>query len=302
MSEDNPANTEKESKSQRSWVERLGQALQGELKDREQLMAVLQEAQKNNVIDHEAYSMIDGALQVAEMQARDIMIPRSQMIVLEMNSSDDELFNTVVDSAHSRFPVVADSKDEIVGILLAKDLLPHLISPGENKLSLRDILRPVIFIPESKRLNVLLKEFKSTRNHIAIVVDEYGGVAGMVTIEDVLEQIVGEIEDEHDFDEDTYIFEHDQDLATVKAITPIEDFNEHFKTKFSDDEFDTIGGIVMQAFSHVPKRGESVILNGLTFKVLRATNRRINLLEVSKKVVEPDDSAMESTHVDVDGY
>lgn len=302
MSEDNPANTEKESKSQRSWVERLGQALQGELKDREQLMAVLQEAQKNNVIDHEAYSMIDGALQVAEMQARDIMIPRSQMIVLEMNSSDDELFNTVVDSAHSRFPVVADSKDEIVGILLAKDLLPHLINQAENKLSLRDILRPVIFIPESKRLNVLLKEFKSTRNHIAIVVDEYGGVAGMVTIEDVLEQIVGEIEDEHDFDEDTYIFEHDSDLATVKAITPIEDFNEHFKTNFSDDEFDTIGGIVMQAFSHVPKRGESVRLNDLAFKVLRATNRRINLLEVSKKVAEPDDSAMESTHVDVDGY
>jgi len=294
MSEEQPVNPGKENKPQRSWIERLGQVLQGELKDREQLTIVLNEAQKNNVIDQEAFSMIDGVLQVAEMQVRDIMLPRSQMIVLEMDSSDEELLDTVVVSAHSRFPVIGDSKDEVVGILLAKDLLPHLINNGDKKLNVREILRPAVFIPESKRLNVLLNEFRSTRNHIAIVVDEYGGVAGMVTIEDVLEQIVGEIEDEHDFDEDTYIFEHNKDRAIVKAITPLEDFNEHFKTKFKHDEFDTIGGIVMQALGHVPKRGESVVINDLEFKILRSSNRRINLLEVSPKVVQAEKEVRES--------
>lgn len=282
MSEEQPSHSEKDNKPQRSWVERLGQALQGELKDRDQLMVVLNEAQKNGVIDHEAHSMIDGALQVAEMQVRDIMIPRSQMIVLEMNSAEDELLATVVVSAHSRFPVVGDSKDEIVGILLAKDLLPHLTNNEDKKLNLRDVLRPAVFIPESKRLNVLLNEFRSTRNHIAIVVDEYGGVAGMVTIEDVLEQIVGEIEDEHDFDDDAFIFEHSDELATVKAVTPLEDFNEHFNTVFGDDDFDTIGGIVMNAFGHLPKRGEVIEIESLAFKVLRSSNRRIDLLEVSR--------------------
>jgi len=294
MSEEQPVKLSKENKPQRSWIERLGQVLQGELKDREQLTIVLNEAQKNNVIDHEAFSMIDGVLQVAEMQVRDIMLPRSQMIVLEMDLSEEELLDTVVVSAHSRFPVIGESKDEVVGILLAKDLLPHLINNGDKKLNVREILRPAVFIPESKRLNVLLNEFRSTRNHIAIVVDEYGGVAGMVTIEDVLEQIVGEIEDEHDFDEDTYIFEHNKDHATVKAITPLDDFNEHFKTKFKDDEFDTIGGIVMQALGHVPKRGESVVINDLEFKILRSSNRRINLLEVSPKVVQAKKEARES--------
>ena len=298
MSEEQPSNSDKETKTQRSWIERLGQALQGELKDREQLMAVLNEAHKNNIIDHEAFSMIDGAMQVAEMQVRDIMLPRSQMIVLEMDSTEEELMDTVIVSAHSRFPVVGDSKDEIVGILLAKDLLPHLNNDNSNKLKIRDVLRPAVFIPESKRLNVLLKEFRSTRNHIAIVVDEYGGVAGMVTIEDVLEQIVGEIEDEHDFDEDTFIFEHAKDRATVKAITPIEDFNEHFKTTFNDNEFDTIGGIVMQALGHVPKRGETVAIENFEFKVLRSTNRRINLLEVYPNMVVPDKEATEPADVE----
>lgn len=298
MSEEQPGHSEKETKSQRSWVERLGQALQGELKDREQLLVVLNEAHKNNVIDHEAFNMIDGALQVAEMQVRDIMIPRSQMIVLEMDSSEEELLDLVVVSAHSRFPVVGDSKDEVVGILLAKDLLPYLINGKNKKLKVRDILRPAVFIPESKRLNILLKEFRSTRNHIAIVVDEYGGVAGMVTIEDVLEQIVGEIEDEHDFDEDTYIFEHTKDRATVKAITPIEDFNEHFNVDFSNEEFDTIGGIVMSAFGHVPKRGETVVIKNFEFKVLRATNRRISLLELSSNITKSNNEATETADVD----
>ena len=298
MSEEQPSDSEIETKVQRSWFERLGQALQGELKDREQLTVALNEAHKNNVIDHEAFSMIDGALQVAEMQVRDIMIPRSQMIVLEMDSSEEELLNTVVVSAHSRFPVVGDSKDEVVGILLAKDLLPLLINAADKKFTIRDVLRPAVFIPESKRLNVLLKEFRSTRNHIAIVVDEYGGVAGMVTIEDVLEQIVGEIEDEHDFDEDTYIFEHAENRATVKAITPIADFNEHFKTTFTDDEFDTIGGIVMNALGHVPKRGESVVIENQEFKILRASNRRIDLLEVTSNVVKSNEAATESAGVE----
>lgn len=298
MSEEEPGNPEQETKVQRSWIERLGQALQGELKDREQLIEMLNEAHKNNVIDHEAFSMIDGALQVAEMQARDIMIPRSQMTVVEMDSSEDKLMDTVISSAHSRFPVIGDSKDEVVGILLAKDLLPHLNSNSDTKFSLRDVLRPAIFIPESKRLNVLLKEFRSTRNHIAIVVDEYGGVAGMVTIEDVLEQIVGEIEDEHDFDDDAHIFEHAENRATVKAITPIEDFNEHFNTTFTDNEFDTIGGIVMHALGHVPKRGETIVIENQEFKILRASNRRIDLLEVTSNIVKQNEAATESADVE----
>lgn len=300
MSEKQPSNSENETKSQRSWIERIGQVLQGELKDREQLVVVLGEALKNNIIDQDAFSMIDGALQVAEMQVRDIMLPRSQMIVLEMDMPTEELLDTVIVSAHSRFPVVADSKDEVVGILLAKDLLPHLVNSDNKKLNVRDVLRPAVFVPESKRLNVLLKEFKSTRNHIAIVVDEYGGVAGMVTIEDVLEQIVGEIEDEHDFDEDSYIFEHSENNATVKAVIPLEDFNEHFKTKFSDDEFDTIGGIVMNALGHVPKRGESIVIEHLNFKILRSSNRRIELLEVSSSTNVAENRATESADVKTD--
>lgn len=298
MSEEQPGNPDKEAKQNRSWIERLGQALQGELKDREQLMSALNEAQKNNVIDHEVYSMIDGALQVAEMQARDIMIPRSQMVMLEIDSSQEELLNAMVASAHSRFPVVGDSKDEVIGILLAKDLLPLLINPDDKKLNVRDVLRPAVFIPESKRLNVLLNEFKSTRNHIAIVVDEYGGVAGMVTIEDVLEQIVGEIEDEHDFDEDSYIYEHANGCSTVKAIIPIDEFNENFGTEFTDEEFDTLGGIVMNALGHMPKRGEIAVIEDLQFKVLRSSNRRIDLIEVTK--VEPSLATDESepTHVE----
>ena len=300
MSDGQSSNSKKETMTELSWIERLGQALQGELKNRDQLMIVLNDALKNNIIDQDAFSMIDGALQVAEMQVRDIMIPRSQMIVLEMDSNEDEMLATVVVSAHSRFPVVADSKDEVVGILLAKDLLPHLTSNEDKKLNLRDVLRPAVFIPESKRLNVLLNEFRSTRNHIAIVVDEYGGVAGMVTIEDVLEQIVGEIEDEHDFDEDSYIFEHEKNRTTVKAITPLEDFNEHFATKFNDDEFDTIGGVVMNSFRRVPKRGDTVIIESLEFKVLRSSNRRIDLLEVV--VIGNHSKPVTTEPTDVEGH
>ena len=285
---DESTNPDKEQK--RSWLERLGQALQGELKDRDQLIEVLHEAQKNNVIDYDALTMIEGVIGVAEMQVRDIMIPRSQMVVVERDADLKVILQTVVESAHSRFPAVGENRDEVIGILLAKDLLPYFLD-GENiRFNLRDILRPAVFIPESKRLNVLLKEFRASRNHIAIVVDEYGGVAGMVTIEDVLEQIVGEIEDEHDVEEDAYIFEHRNAEYTVKAITPIEDFNEHFQANFSDEEFDTIGGLVMNGFGHMPKRGEKLNLGDFHFKVLRASNRQIYLLQVSRREAEAESS------------
>jgi len=281
MNDENKS-SDKETKSNRSWLERLGQALQGELKDPDQLREVLQEAQQNNVIDIDALSMIDGVIEVAEMQVRDIMIPRSQMIVVERDADLKVILETVVDSAHSRFPAVGENRDEVIGILLAKDLLPYFLEGEESRFNLRDILRPAVFIPESKRLNVLLKEFRASRNHIAIVVDEYGGVAGLVTIEDVLEQIVGDIEDEHDIEEDAYIFQHRDNEYTVKAITPIEDFNESFQVDFSDEEFDTIGGLVMNGFGHMPRRGETLDLGDFHFKVLRASSRQIYLLQVSR--------------------
>ncbi len=266
----------------RSWFTRLSQLLQTDPKDRDELVAVLREAYGNDIIDVDALGMLEGVLQVTEMQVRDIMIPRSQMVVLERDMSMQEVLPIVVNSAHSRYPVVGENRDEVIGILLAKDLLPYFQLGNEDKFNLRDILRTAVFIPESKRLNVLLKEFRASRNHIAIVVDEYGGVAGMVTIEDVLEQIVGEIEDEHDYEDDIYIMEHTPEKATVKAITPIEDFNEHFGTRFSDDEFDTIGGLIMNSLGHLPKRGERTQLGGLDFKILRADARRVHLIEVKK--------------------
>lgn len=287
MSEDRSSRpngqTNKDDKGGRGWLERLGNLLQAEPKDREQLVTVLREAQGNDIIDHDALAMIEGVLQVAEMQVRDVMIPRAQMIVVQRDMSMQEVLPIVVDSAHSRYPVVGENLDEVIGILLAKDLLPYFQLGTEEKFSLRDILRPAAFIPESKRLNVLLKEFRSSRNHIAIVVDEYGGVAGMVTIEDVLEQIVGEIEDEHDYEDDIYIMEHSANQATLKAITPIEDFNEHFGSDFSDEEFDTIGGLIMNALGHLPKRGEKVRLGGFIFKILRADARRVHLIHVTRQ-------------------
>ncbi|GMQ87968.1 MAG: HlyC/CorC family transporter [Gammaproteobacteria bacterium] len=264
-----------------SWMNRLGQSLLGKPKDREQLVQVLREAQKSGLFDADAQGMIEGVLQVAEMQVRDIMIPRSQMVVVSRDDSPEELVPVAIQSGHSRFPVVGDSRDEVVGVLLAKDLLRYSSKNEQEKFSVREILRPAVFVPESKRLNVLLKEFRASRNHLAIVVDEYGGVAGMVTIEDVLEQIVGEIEDEHDIDEDTYIRKFSDINYTVKALTPIEDFNECFGTDFSDDEFDTIGGLVTDKFGRLPKRGETIFLGNMSFQVVNADNRRIRLLKVT---------------------
>ncbi len=273
--------------SQRSWIDRLSQALLGEPTDREELVHVLREAQSRGLFDVDAQGMIEGVLQVAEMQARDIMIPRSQMVVVSRDHKPEQIIPVAIESGHSRFPVVGESRDEVVGVLLAKDLLRYTSRNDNEQFAIREILRPVVFVPESKRLNVLLKEFRASRNHLAIVVDEYGGVAGMVTIEDVLEQIVGEIEDEHDIDEDTFIRKYSDVNYTVKALTPIEDFNEYFATDFSDDEFDTIGGLVTHKLGRLPKRGETIILDSMSFQIINADNRRIHLMKVTL-LLNPD--------------
>ncbi len=266
----------------RTWLDRLSQVLQGDPRDREELLTLLRDAQQRGLFGVDALTMIEGVLQVSEMQVRDIMVPRSRMVVLERDAQPDEMIPSIVASGHSRFPVIGDSRDEVVGILLAKDLLRAYAEDSTEHFRVKECLRPPVFVPESKRLNVLLKEFRSSRNHLAVVVNEYGGVAGMVTIEDVLEQIVGEIEDEHDIDEGSYILEHDGQY-TVKAITPVEEINEVLMTSFDEEEFDTIGGVVMNAFGHMPKRDESIVVDGLIFTVLRSDNRRIYLLRISRK-------------------
>jgi magnesium and cobalt transporter len=249
--------------------------------DNEQLLTLLRAVQQNGLFDADALAMIEGVLQVDDMQVRDIMIPRTQVVMLERDASQDVLLRTIVKSGHSRFPVIGDGRDEVVGILLAKDLLLYAFERTDGRLNVRDILRPAIFVPESKRLNVLLKEFRSSRNHMAIVVDEYGGVAGMVTIEDVLEQIVGEIEDEHDVEEEDTIRKHSEMHYTIKALTPVEDFNEYFGMVLPNDEFDTIGGLVVHEIGHLPRRGERVVIGNLLFKVLRADSRRVHMLQLT---------------------
>jgi len=265
-------------------LERISAFIMREPEDREQLIELLRSAHDRSLLDSDALSMIEGVLQVSELQARDIMVPRSQMDVIDVNEPPDKFIPFVIQTAHSRFPVTSGNKDDVLGILLAKDLLRYYA--GEEEFDVREMLRPAVFIPESKPLNILLKEFRKNRNHIAIVVDEYGGVAGLVTIEDVLEQIVGDIEDEYDFDEDEdNIVLEKSGQYRVKAGTEITDFNEKLGTDFSDEEFDTIGGLVLKRFGRVPKRGEQVTMDGLTFKVVRADSRRLHLLEVAPKDV-----------------
>ena len=268
--------------SKPTWLERLGALLMREPEDREQLVALLHSSYERNLLDSDALSMIEGVLQVSELQARDIMIPRSQMDVIDINEPPDKFIPLVIQTNHSRFPVIEDNKDDVIGILLAKDLLRYYA--GEEEFDVREMLRPAVFIPESKRLNVLLKDFRSNRNHMAIVVDEYGGVGGLVTIEDVLEQIVGDIEDEYDFDETEADIIADKGSAwRVKAVTEIAKFNEAFGTSFSDAEHDTIGGLVLSRFGRMPKRGEQISFDQISFKVLRADSRRLHLLLVEKK-------------------
>ena len=271
-----------------SWLERLSSLLSREPEDREELIEILHAAFEKNLLDADALSMIEGVMQVSEMQVRDIMIPRSQMDVIDLTDDPEKFIPFVIEAAHSRFPVVDGNKDAIIGILLAKDLLRYYAGEDFN---VRDMLRPAVFIPESKRLNVLLKDFRSNRNHIAIVVDEYGGVAGMVTIEDVLEQIVGDIEDEYDYDEDEdNIFQDASGRYRIKALTEIVDFNEALETEFSDEEFSTIGGLVISKFGHLPKRGEQIIFDNLKFTVLRADSRRVHSLMLEVLPPLPDDA------------
>jgi len=265
----------------KGWLESFSQILLKEPKDREQLLLLLRHAENRQLLDIDALNMIEGVLQVSEMQVRDIMVPRSQMVVINQDMSPEQYVPTLIESAHSRFPVIGDNRDEILGILLAKDLLAYFARKDDASFNIRDYLRPAVYIPESKRLNVLLKDFRSNRNHMAIVVDEYGGVAGLVTIEDVLEQIVGDIEDEHDFEDDLFIVKHSEDRYTAKAITPIEEFNDYFRTKFSDEEFDTIGGLLSKQFGRLPLRGETKRIDNMDFKVLRADSRRIYLLQIT---------------------
>jgi magnesium and cobalt transporter len=272
----------------RGWLDRLGQAFSAEPKDRDELVEVLRDAQHRGLIDADVLAIVEGAVQVSELQVRDIMIPRSQMVVIRAEAPPEEFVHVVVESGHSRFPVVGDSRDEVEGILLAKDLLGYFAVEGKRALDLDDVMRPVIYIPESKRLNVLLAEFKASRNHMAIVVDEYGGVAGLVTIEDVLEQIVGEIDDEHDAEDEIYVRRLDDGEYTVKALTPIEDFNDYFDTSYSDEEFDTVAGLVIKAFGRLPKRGESMVIDGVNFHVLRADQRRVHLLRVTASTPDAD--------------
>ncbi|MBI2381667.1 MAG: CBS domain-containing protein [Gammaproteobacteria bacterium] len=268
-----------------SWLERLGQILQGEPKDREELLEVLKAAEMRHLIDHDAFSMIEGVMEVSVMQVRDVMVPRSQMVVIERDSALCDLLPVLIESGHSRFPVVGESRDDVVGILLAKDLLPVFGKGSTEDFALASLVRPVVHIPETKRLDALLKEFRASRNHMAIVVDEYGGVAGLVTIEDVLEEIVGDIEDEYDFDdEEEDIKPSGTNEYLVKALTPIEDFNEFFDAGFSNQEYDTVGGLVMQQIGHLPTKGESVDLGRFQFKVLSGDSRRIGLLQVRAMV------------------
>ncbi len=282
MNEDHPP-----APDHRGWLERLGKSLLGEPADREQLLELLRNAQKRRLLDLDILHMIEGALQVADMKVRDIMIPRAQMVTLHDTDTLADMLRIIGRFGHSRFPVVSEKKGKVIGIVLAKDLLRYMDPAERERFDLADVLRPAVFIPESKRLNVLLNEFRNSRNHMAIVVDEYGEVAGLITIEDVLEQIVGEIGDEHDVEEVEHaILARDDGHYTVKALTPIEDFNAHFGVHFADDDFDTVGGMVAARFGYVPKPGEHVRIDGFDFKVLKADSRRIHLLEVTRQPLQ----------------
>ncbi len=281
-------------------LERLSAFLTREPEDREELLDLLHGAFERKLLDADALSMIEGVLQVSEMTVRDIMIPRAQMDVVSIDDDPAEFIPMVLETHHSRFPAIGENKDDVIGILLAKELLNWYRNP--ETFNLRDTLRPAVFVPESKRLNVLLREFRANRNHIAIVVDEYGGVSGLVTIEDVLEQIVGDIEDEYDFDEsEDNIIAEAGGRHRVKAQTEIRDFNAHFGTDFADDEFDTVGGLVLQAFGRLPKRGEVTTIGEHRFRVVRADSRRLYTLEVEPLTPAPPPPAVPTSNPDAAG-
>jgi len=272
------ATERKERRKPGGWLRRLTQ--EGP-RDRAELVEAIRAAARGGIVDGDVLQMIQGVLRVGDQHVRDIMVPRSQMVVLERDTGPELLLPAVIESGHSRFPVIGDDRDQVVGILLAKDLLRHFADGARGAFDIREALRPASFVPESKRLNVLLKEFRASRNHMAIVVDEYGGVSGLVTIEDVIEEIVGEIADEYDTDEDQTIRREGERQFAVLAFARVHEFNQYFGTRFSDQEFDTIGGLVMHQFGRLPRRGETVTLEGLEFKVLRADRRRIDQLRVT---------------------
>jgi magnesium and cobalt transporter len=277
MSEDRSSNDP----SDKSWIEKIAHAFSSEPKTREDLFELLAVAKQNEVIDDDAISIVEGAMHISDMQAREIMIPRPQMVVLKADQPLSELLPIIVDTGHSRYPVIGDTLDNVLGILLSKDLLPLLWkTPNSEDIDIRDILRPATLVPESKRLNVLLRDFREKRHHMAVVIDEYGGAAGLITIEDILEQIVGDIEDEYDEDDDLPIRKITDNDFVVQALTPIDDFNDYFNAKLSDEEFDTIGGLILKSFGYLPSRNEVARLDDYEFKVVNADNRQIHLLRM----------------------
>lgn len=282
MSSDNESKREAGSQS---WLERLSHWVHREPADREELVDMLRDASDRDLVDQDSADTIERVLKVSELRVRDIMIPRSQMVVVDKDNSPEDMLPVVIESAHSRFPVIDEDRDKVIGILLAKDLLRYFDGTDKARFKTRDILRPAVFVPDSKRLNILLAEFRASRNHMAIVVDEYGGVDGLVTIEDVLEQIVGNIEDEHDVDNDAgMIMKHGPNEYVVKALVALEDFNEYFDTDFQSEDVDTIGGLVMSELGEVPKRGDSLVLGSFSFETLHSDSRRVYLFKLRTNV------------------
>ena len=270
--------------TKKKWLDRILDILKDSPKEKTDLLEILKNAVLDGLLDNESLKMIEGVFKASEVQVRDIMIPRPHMTVVDISDQIDEIVKKVASSGHSRFPVIDDNRDEIIGVLLAKDLLKRSIKDDNDDLDLHELLRPAIFIPESKRLNILLNEFKSSRNHIAIVIDEHGGVSGLVTIEDVIEEIVGEIDDEHDEKTESRIIAQNHDDYIVDALTTLDEFNSYFLSSFTDEDVETIGGYLINKFERVPLKGEVISISDLLFKVLSADSRTIKRIKVSKKI------------------
>ena len=270
----------------KSWIDKIAQVFSDEPTDTKSLLELLRNAEQDQLLDADALTIIEGALQVSSLQVRDIMIPRPQVVNVPANLSPNEIIHLVTKASHSRFPVTGDTVDDVKGILLAKDLLPLILNSQIEELDIKNIVRPATFVPENKRLNVMLKEFRETRQHMAIVIDEYGSVSGVVTIEDVLEQIVGEIEDEYDVDDEVYIKKFDDENHIVKAITPMDEFNEYFGTEFTDQEFTTVGGLVLKQIGHIPERGETINVGPFLITVLNSDSRQIKLIKVTSTLID----------------
>lgn len=275
------------------WLKRITQSLSGEPQDRAELVELLREAAGRGLLDTDALTMLEGVLEVADLQVRDIMVPRVQMVFIRRDEPPERIMPAVIESGHSRFPVMDEDRDDIVGILLAKDLLRLCVAESSERFDIREYMRPAVFVPESKRLNVLLKEFRHNRNHMALVVDEYGGVSGLVTIEDVIEQIIGEIDDEFDVEDDQNIRREGDRQFAVRGVTRLEEFNEYFGTELAAEEFDTVAGLMMKQLGRLPRRGEAVSIDGFEFRVMRGDRRRIEGLRVisPRDVTPPPEEA-----------